>query len=155
MNPFTNVNQQQPQWSAHPLTLIGSLSEGDVRKGEYTMSKFLEHSRWFTEYGNSYNTKQFLLNLPTTHAAEDLCSYASYDACITGPNKIFYLHEYFKQAAWRRIEETGFATDSTYQIPYRPSPQLRLVHLTRMANVTEAQQDAYNQYYDPDAHPEL
>jgi hypothetical protein len=30
MNPFTNVNQQQSQWSAHALTLIGSLSEGDV-----------------------------------------------------------------------------------------------------------------------------
>ena len=131
-----------------------SLSEGDVRKGDCTMSTVLEHNRWFTEYGNSYNTKQFLLNLSPTHA-EDLCSYASSDAYSTGPNKIFYLHEHFKQAVWRRIEETGFATDSTYQIPYRPSSQLRLVHLTRMVNVTEAQKDAYNQYNDPNAHPEL
>ena len=88
MNPSSNVNQQQSQWLAHPLTLFGSLAEGDVRKGEYTMSKLLEHHRWFTEYRKAYNTKQFMLNLPTTHA-EDLCSYASYDAYITGSNKIF------------------------------------------------------------------
>ena len=56
---------------------------------------------------------------------------------------------------WRRIEETGFATDSTYQIPYRPSSQLRLVHLTRMVNVTAAQHAVYNQHNDPDSHPEL
>ena len=61
------------------------------------MSKFLEHNRWFTEYGKAYNTKQFLLNLPKAHA-EGICSYASYDAYITGSNKILYLHEYFKQA---------------------------------------------------------
>ena len=88
MNPFSNVAQQQSHWTAHLLTLIGSLTEGGVRKGECTMSKFLEHYRWFAEYGRAYNTKQFMLNLPTTHA-EDLCSYASYDAYITGSNKIF------------------------------------------------------------------
>ena len=56
------------------------------------MSKFLNHHRWYTEYGKVYNSKQFVLNLSTTHA-EDLCSYASYDAYLTGLNKIFYLHE--------------------------------------------------------------
>ena len=53
------------------------------------------------------------------------------------------------------FEETGFATDSTCQIPYRPLSQLRLVHLTRMVNVTAAQHTAYNQHNDPDSHPEL
>ena len=56
------------------------------------MSKFLNHHRWYTEYGKVYNTKQFMPNLPTTHA-DDLCSYASYGAYLTGSNKIFYLHE--------------------------------------------------------------
>ena len=56
----------------------------------------------------------------------------------------------FVQAVWRRIEETGFVTDSSYQIPYRPSSQLRLIHLTRMVNVTAAQQTSYNQHNDPD-----
>ena len=93
MNPFSNIAQQQSQRTAHPMTLIGSLIKGDVRKGEYTMSKFLDHHRWFTEYGKTYNTKQFMLNLSTTHT-EDLCRYASYDAYLTGSNKIYYLHEY-------------------------------------------------------------
>ena len=75
------------------MTLIGSLIKGDVRKGEYTMSKLLEHHRWFTEYRKAYNTKQFMLNLPTKHT-EDLCRYASYDAYLTGSNKMLYLHEY-------------------------------------------------------------
>lgn len=118
------------------------------------MSKFLEHHRWFTEYDKAYNTKQFMINLSTTRA-EDLYSYASRDANITGSNQIFYFREYFKQAVWRRIEETGFAADSTYQIPYRPSPQLRLIHLTRMANATAAQQTSYTQHNDPDSQPEL
>ena len=76
------------------MTLIGSLIEGDVRKDEYTMPKLLDRHRWFTEYGNAYNTKQFMLNLSTTHA-KGLCSYASYDAYLTGSNKIFYLREHF------------------------------------------------------------
>ena len=118
------------------------------------MSKLLEHHRWFANYCKAYNTKQFMINLSTTHA-EDICSYASHGAYITGSNQLFYFHEYFKQAVWRRIEETGFAADSTYQIPYRPSPQLRLIHLTRMVNVTAAQQTSYNQHNDPDSHPEL
>ena len=98
------------------------------------MAKFLEQHRWYTEYGKAYNSKQFMLNLSTTHA-EDLCNYAPYDAYLTGSNKIFYLHEYFKAAVWRDVEITGFAADSTYQIPFRPSSQLKLLHLTTMVNV--------------------
>jgi hypothetical protein len=64
-----------------------------------------------------------MLNLSTTHA-EDLCSYASYGAYLTGSNKIFYLHEHFKAVVWREVETTGFATDSTDQIPFRPAAQL-------------------------------
>ena len=30
MNTCTTLDQQQSQWSAHPLTLFGSLTEGDV-----------------------------------------------------------------------------------------------------------------------------
>ena len=74
MNTFTTTAGQLDQWEAHPLALTGSLNEGDVRKGEFTMSKFLNHHRWYTEYGKVYNSKQFMLNLSTTHA-EDLCSY--------------------------------------------------------------------------------
>ena len=59
------------------------------------MSKFLNQNRWFTEYGKAYNAKQFILNMSTTHA-EDLCNFASYDAYLTGSNKIFYLHAHFK-----------------------------------------------------------
>ena len=106
------------------------------------MSKFLNHHRWYTEYGKVYNSKQFMLNLSTTHA-EDLCSYASYDAYLTESNKIFYLHEYFKAVVWREVEGTGFATDSTYQIPFRPASQLKLIYLTRMANVTADQHARY------------
>ena len=75
-------NRRLHQWEGHPLTLTGSLNEGDVRKGEFTMSTFLNQNRWFTEYGRVYNAKQFMLNLSTTHA-EDLCNFASYDAYLT------------------------------------------------------------------------
>ena len=34
MNPASSVNDQQRQYKAHPLTLKGTLNEGDVRKGE-------------------------------------------------------------------------------------------------------------------------
>ena len=95
MNTFNKPAEQHGQWEAHPLTLTGSLNEGDVRKGVFTMSKFLNHHRWYHEYGKAYNAKQFMLNLSTTHA-EDLCSYASYDAYLTGSNKMFYLHEILK-----------------------------------------------------------
>ena len=154
MNTFTSSAEQQQQWEAHPLTLTGSLTEGDVRKGEYTMSKFLEQHRWYTEYGKAYNSKQFMLNLSTTHA-EDLCNFASYDAYITGSNKIFYLHEHFKSAVWKDVENTGFAADSTYQIPFRPSSQLKLLHLTTMVNVTEAQFRRFADHDDPMRHAEL
>jgi hypothetical protein len=50
MNTFKTTVEQPNQWEAHPLTLTGSLNEGDVRKGEFTMSKFLNHHRWYTEY---------------------------------------------------------------------------------------------------------
>jgi len=95
-----------------------------------------------------FNSKQFMLNLSTTHA-EDLCNFASYNAYLTGSNKIFYLHEYFKTAVWREVEASGFATDSTYQIPFRPASQLKLIHLTRMANVTADQHAHYAQHADP------
>ena len=118
------------------------------------MSKYLEQHRWFTEYGKAYNAKQFMLNLSTTHA-EDLCTFASYDAYITGSNKVFYLHEYFKSTVWRDVETTGFATDSTYQIPFRPLSQLKLMHLTQMVNATADQYARYALFDDPEAHPEL
>ena len=95
MNTFKMAAEQLNQWEAHPLTLTGSLNEGDVRKGGFTMSKFLNHHRRFSEYGKVYKAKQFMLSLSTTHA-EDLCSYAPYDAYLTGSNKIFYLHGYMK-----------------------------------------------------------
>ena len=135
-------DRQHDQWEGHPLTLQGSLNEGDVRKGEFTMSKFLDQNRWFTEYGKVYNAKQFILNMSTTHA-EDLCNFASYDAYLTGSNKIFYLHEHFKSKVWKDVETSGFAHDSTFQIPYRPTSQLKLIHLTRMVNVTAAQHARY------------
>ena len=62
-NTFTSPVDQLAQWEGHPLTLKGSLNEGDVRKGEFTMSKFLNQHRWFTEYGKVYNAKEFMLNL--------------------------------------------------------------------------------------------
>ena len=89
MNPSSSPIDQQRQWKAHPLTLKGTLNEGDVRKGEIIMSKFLNLNRWHNEYGKSFNAKQFSLNRSTTHS-DDLCKYASYDAYITGSNKIFY-----------------------------------------------------------------
>lgn len=46
MNTATTPAQQFSQWKAHPLSLVGSLTEGDVRKGEYTMSKYLDQNRW-------------------------------------------------------------------------------------------------------------
>ena len=41
-------NRQHNQWEGHPLTLTGSLNEGDVRKGEFTMSKIerLQYDRF-------------------------------------------------------------------------------------------------------------
>ena len=122
-------DRHHDQWVGHPLTLQGSLNEGDVRKGEFAMSKYLETHRWFSEHGKAYNSKQFVLNMPTTHA-EDLCNFASYDAYLTGSNKIFYLHEHFKSIVWKDVETSGFAHDSTFQIPYRPSSQIKLIHLT-------------------------
>ena len=44
---------------------------------------------------------------------------------------------------WREVETMGFATDSTYQIPFRPASQLKLIYLTRMANVTADQHARY------------
>ena len=154
MNPASSVNDQQRQYKAHPLTLKGTLNEGDVRKGENTMGKFLVHSRWHNEYGKAFNAKQFALNLSTTHG-DDLVKYASYAAYLTGSNKIFYLHEHFKSKVWEEVERTGFAEDSTYQIPYRPSSQLKLIHLTRMVNVTEAQYARFQSHDDPTRHAEL
>ena len=154
MNPASSMIDQQRQWKAHPLTLKGTLNEGDVRKGENTMGKFLTLSRWHNEYGKAFNAKQFTLNLSTTHG-DDLSKYASYDAYTTGSNKIFYLHEHFKSKVWEEVERTGFAEDSTYQIPYRPSSQLRLIHLTRMVNVTETQYARFQAHNDPTRHAEL
>lgn len=51
----------------------------------------------------AHNLKEFRLNISTTHAS-GLCEYASYQAYITGSNKIFYLHEYFKAAVLRDVE---------------------------------------------------
>ena len=154
MNPSSSTIGEQRQWKAHPLTLKGTLNEGDVRKGETTICKFLVLSRWHNEYGKAFNAKQFTLNLSTTHG-EDLCKYASYAAYQTGSNKIFYLHEHFKSKVWAEVERTGFAADSTYQIPYRPPSQLRLIHLTRMVNVTETQYHRYQTHDDPSRHAEL
>ena len=154
MNPSSSMIDQQRQWKAHPLTLKGTLNEGDVRKGEVIMCKFLTLSRWHNEYGKAFNAKQFTLNLSTTHG-DDLSKYASYDAYTTGSNKIFYLHEHFKSKVWEEVERTGFAEDSTYQIPYRPSSQLRLIHLTRMVNVTETQYARFQAHNDPSRHAEL
>jgi hypothetical protein len=154
MNTCSSVVDQQLQWKAHLLTLKGTLNEGDVRKGEITMLKFLLTARWFNEYGKSYNAKQFCLNLSTTHGG-DLCKFASYDAYTTGSNKIFYLHEHFKAKVWADVETTGFAAESTYQIPYRPPSQLKLVHLTRMVYVTAAQHARYAAHADAFRHSEL
>ena len=94
MNPSSSPIAEQRQWKAHPLTLKGSLNEGDVRKGETTMCKFLADRRWCNEYGKAFNVKQFILHLSTTHG-EDLAKFASYPAYLTGSNKIFYLHEHY------------------------------------------------------------
>ena len=154
MNPSSSIIDQQRQWKAHPLTLKGTLNEGDVRKGEVIMSKFLTLSRWHNEYGKAFNAKQFTLNLSTTHG-DDLSKYASYDAYITGSNKIFYLHEHFKSKVWAEVERTGFAEDSTHQIPYRPSSQLKLIHLTRMVNVTDVQYARFAMHNGASRHAEL
>ena len=154
MNTSSSPVDQQLQWKAHPLTLKGTLNEGDVRKGEIIMSKFLNQHRWYNEYGKSYNAKQFSLNLSTTHS-DDLCKFASYDAYITGSNKIFYLHEHFKSKVWMEVEKTGFAEHSTYQIPFRPSSQLKLIHLTKMVYVTEVQHARYAMHADASRHAEL
>ena len=53
MSTSSNAAEQLIQWQAHPLTLTGPLNEGDVRKGEVNMSKFLGKSRWFHEYGKA------------------------------------------------------------------------------------------------------
>ena len=95
-----------------------------------------------------------MLNLSTTHG-DDLCNFASYDAYLTGSNKIFYLHEHFKAVVWAEVEKTGFAADSTYQIPFRPSSQLKLIHLTRMAIVTDVQHARYQNHSDAARHAEL
>ena len=118
------------------------------------MSKYLETHRWFSEHGKAYNSKQFVLNLSTTHA-EDLCKYASYDAYLTGPTKIVYLHEHFKSVVWKDVETSGFAHDSTFQIPYRPSTQIKLIHQTRMVSVTADQHARFQKYNCAVTHPEL
>lgn len=46
-------------------------------------------------------------------------------------------------------------TDSTFQIPFRPYAQLKLLHLTTMVNVTEALFIRDMSYDCPIAHPEL
>ena len=92
--------------------------------------------------------------MSTTHA-EDLCNFAFYDAHLTGSNKIFYLHEHFKSKVWKDVETSGFAIDSTYQIPFRSASQLKLIHLTRMVNVTEAQHAAYALHADASTHAPL
>ena len=74
MNSFSNIAQQQSQWTAHPMTLIMSLTEEDVRKGEYTMSKFLAHHRWFTEYGKAGAENTFHKNAPHPLGGCCLCS---------------------------------------------------------------------------------
>ena len=154
MNPCSSPVAEQRQYKAHPLTLKGTLNEGDVRKGETTMGKFLADRRWCNEYGKAFNVKQFILHLSTTHAV-DLATFASYQAYLTGSNKIFYLHEYFKARVWADVERTGFAQDSLYQIPYRPTSQLKLVHLTTMVNVTETQYRRYQDHNDSVKHAEL
>ena len=66
MNPSSSPIAEQRQYKAHPLTLKGTLNEGDVRKGETTMGKFLADRRWCNEYGKAFNVKQFILHLSTT-----------------------------------------------------------------------------------------
>ena len=46
-------------------------------------------------------------------------------------------------------------TDSTFQIPFRPYAQLKLLHLTTMVNATEDLFIRYMSYDCPIAHPEL
>ena len=154
MNPCSSPVAAQRQYKAHPLTLKGTLNEGDVRKGETPMGKFLAEKRWCNEHGKAFNVKQFILHLSTTHAV-DLATFASYPAYTTGSNKIFYLHEYFKSTVWSDVERTGSAHDTQYQIPYRPTSQLKLVHLTIMVNVTETQYRRYQDHNDSVKHAEL
>ena len=45
--------------------------------------------------------------------------------------------------------------DSNFQIPFRPSAQLKLLHLTTMVNVTEVVFLHYMSYDCPIVHPEL
>ena len=79
MNNASSPVAAQRQYKAHPLTLKGTLNEGDVRKGETTMGKFLAEKRWCNEHGKAFNVKQFILHLSTTHAV-DLATFASYPA---------------------------------------------------------------------------
>jgi len=60
-------DRQHDQWEGHPLTSAGSLNEGDVRKGELTMPKFLNQNRWFAEYGKVYNAKHARETVHTQH----------------------------------------------------------------------------------------
>ena len=144
VNTKVDPAEQKYQWVAHPLILHRSLAEGDVRKGEINAQDFIRKYRWFNEYGKAYNLKEFRLNLSTTPAS-DLREYASYEAYITGSNKIFYLHEYLKAAIWRDVEALLLmCVPPTFQIPFRPEPQLKLLHLTKMVNVPEALYDRYN-----------
>ena len=69
--------------------------------------------------------------------------------------KIFYLHEHYKSKVWKDVETSGFATDSTYQIPFRSASQLKCIHLTRIVNVTGAQHARYALHADAGTHPPL
>ena len=51
------------------------------------------------------------------------------------------------------MEALDPATDSTFQIPFRPAAQLKLLHLTTMVNVTEALFLRYMSYDCPISHP--
>ena len=134
--------------------MVPSLKATSV-KAKLQFKKYLRNCRWYNEYGKAYNLKQFRLNLSTAHAS-DLREYASYQSYITGSNKIFYLHEHFKVAVWRAVEALDPpVTDSAFQIPSRPSAQLKLLHLTTMVNVTEALFLRYMSYDCPIAHPGL
>ena len=99
---------------------------------------FLNRFRWYNEYGKAYDLKEFRLYSPTTHAS-DFCDYASYSAYITDSNKILYLHEHFKAAVWRVVELMDPAGASPqFQIPFRPSSLLKLLHLTKMVRTFQS-----------------
>ena len=53
------------------------------------------------------------------------------------------------------VEKTGFAEHSTYQIPFRPPSQLKLVHLTKMVYVTDVQYARYAMHADASQNAEL